>query len=166
MVEEYAFKCCRVCRGDINLDVLICPFCGSRQQVKQNTGVPWVTVALALLGVCCIMFFGIMSAFAIPRLHVVRTSTSNARALKNVRAAKSGVETFRSRNGMLPARLETIPFIPDDGVTVCLQISPVGTYQLRGFHERGDREYVAFSGNTAFFFRERDRPGAKFVPVE
>jgi predicted nucleic acid-binding Zn ribbon protein len=166
MVAEYAFRCCRVCGGDINLDAQICPFCGSLQQAKKKNGSTLLIIGLAVLGFFGIMSVGIISAFTIPRFIGFRTNTCNAIALRNVSTAKSGLEMFRFRNGRLPETLDTISFAPDDGVTVTLLKSAAGNYRLVGFHKQGDREYLAVSGKTVIFCRERDRPGTKYLQVE
>jgi hypothetical protein len=166
MLAEYAFTCCRVCGGDINLDAEICPICGSQQQVKNMASYTLQIIGLAVLGFFGITLLGIMSAYAIPKLIIIRTNTCNAIALRNVTTAKAGLEMFRSRNGRFPETLDTISFAPDDGVTVTLLNTSVGNYRLVGFHKRGDREYSTVSDTASIFTRERNRPGSRYVLVE
>lgn len=73
MKPEFAFRRCRICGGDIKLDVLTCPICGSGQHVVKKLGSTAIMVILAVLGFLVIIFFGILSAFAIPRFIGINT---------------------------------------------------------------------------------------------
>lgn len=67
MTVEYAFKRCRVCGGDIDPDVLMCPLCGTCQRTDKKLGSTATMVVMAVLGFLVIILFGILSIFAIPR---------------------------------------------------------------------------------------------------
>ncbi|HOP41510.1 MAG TPA: hypothetical protein PLI53_10760 [Geobacteraceae bacterium] len=73
MTLEYAFKRCRVCGGDIKPDIVTCPYCGTCQQAEMRLGSTALMVVLAVLGFLVIIFFGILSAFAIPRFIGINT---------------------------------------------------------------------------------------------
>jgi len=166
MMVSFAFKCCRVCGGDIDLEVDICTLCGSRQRVEKRFGSNGLLIVLAALGFFGIMLLGIMSARAIPQFISIESKNCNAAALESVNSAKSGMEMYYSMNGRYPDTLAQIFFKPEDGVTVTLKISSDKSNVLVGLHERGDKEYLVIPGKAAIYCRDRHRQGARFVPVE
>lgn len=166
MMGEFAFKCCRICGGDITIDAQICPLCSSRQQPEKRFCSSGLIIALAGLGFIGIMLLGIMSAHAIQQFVCFRTDTCNAAALKNVKAAKVGLDKYFVRNGRFPDTLDQIFFKPDDGVTVTLiKTADSKSYDLVSFHTQGNKEYLAESENMGIFYRKRNKPGLRYFVV-
>jgi hypothetical protein len=156
MTEDYSFKTCRICGGDITIDAEICPLCSSRQKETKSSLSTGIIIFLSLIGFIGISFLGIMSSHAIQQIISVRTSYSNRLALKNVQEAKSVVENYFSGKGCLPDTLAQSNFEPDKDVTIHLQKISVGRYSLVGFHSQGDMEYLAVSGKNRIYCKKRN----------
>lgn len=155
MVVGFAFKCCRICGGDIDLNEQTCPLCSSRQQPEKRFCSTGLIIVLALLGFFGIMLLGIMSAQAIQQIITVRTNTCNTTALNTIRSAKIGVAKYFARNNRFPETLDQIYFKPEDGVTLTLNTSADSSYRLVSFHAKGDKEYLAVSGKMEISYKER-----------
>ena len=87
-MADFSFKYCRVCSGDIKLDAKICPLCSSRQQIVKNNFSNRFIIFLAIVSYIAIIFFGIMSARAIPHFISFETTTDNAIALKSAKISQ------------------------------------------------------------------------------
>ncbi|MRR05787.1 MAG: hypothetical protein EG828_02415 [Deltaproteobacteria bacterium] len=101
-MAEFSFKYCRVCGGDIELDARICPLCSSRQQVVTNNFSIGFIIFLVIVSFIVIIFFGIMSARAIPHFIRVQTTTSNEIALKSVKISRRWLKEYSSHKGRCP----------------------------------------------------------------
>jgi hypothetical protein len=157
MMAEFASKSCRICGGYITTDAEICPLCCSRQHPEKNFFSTGLIIPLAGLGFFGVMLLGIMSAHAIQHLIHYRTSTCNAAALKNVKAAKGAVDHYIAHNARNPETLEQLNFKPDDGVTVSLTKNSDSSYTLVSFHKQGDEEFLAVSGTNRYFCKKRNQ---------
>lgn len=165
MTGEFTYKSCRICGGDINIDTQICPLCSSRQKPGKRLSSTGLILALAGLGFFGIMLLGIMSAHAIQQIICSRTNSCNVAAVKNVIAAKIGLDRYFARNGQFPEKLDQIFFKPDNDVTVTLNKTAGRSYSLVSFHAQGDKEYLAVSGKTGIYFKERNQPGSRYFLV-
>lgn len=166
MMNGFAFKCCRICGGDITTDAQICPLCSSLQQPEIKSCSTRLIIALAGLGFIGITLLGIMSAHAIQHFVSLRINTCNAVALKNIKAAIVGLDKFFAQNGRFPDTLDQILFRADDGVTVTLtETSDSRKYRLVSFHAQGDEEYLAMSGKIRIFYTKRNKPGYGYFVV-
>ncbi len=162
---EYAYKCCRICGSDITIDAEICPLCSSRQQPGKRLISTGLIIALAALGFFGIMLLGIMSAHAIQQFICFRTTTCNTAALKNLKAAKVGLDQYFARNGRYPETLDQVFFKPDDGVSVTFNKVADKSYRLVSFHKQGDREFLAVSGKMGIYCKKRSRSPFRYVMV-
>ena len=165
MIGEFALKSCRLCGGDINISAQICPLCSSRQKPEKKLRSTGLIIALAGLGFFGIMLLGIMSAHAIQQIICSRTNDCNVAAVKNVTAAKIGLDRYFAQNGQFPQSLDQIFFKPEKDVTVDFNKTAGRSYRLVSFHAQGDKEYLAVSGKTGIYVKERNQPGSRYFRV-
>ena len=165
MTGEFTYKSCRICGGDINIDALICSLCSTRQKPENRFNSTGLLITLAGLGFFGIMLLGIMSAHAIQQIICSRTNDCNVAAEKNVKAAKIGLDRYFAQNGQFPDTFDQIFFKPDNDVTVALNKTADRSYWLVSFHAQGDKEYLAVSGKSGIYFKERSQPGSRYFLV-
>ncbi|RQW82784.1 MAG: hypothetical protein EHM79_17555 [Geobacter sp.] len=166
MTGEFTYKSCRICGGDITIDDQICPLCSSRQKPGKRLSPTGLNITLAGLGFFGIMLLGIMSAHAIQQIICSRTNDCNVAAVKNVKAAKTGLDRYFAQNGQFPETLGQIFFKPDNDVTVALNKTAGRSYRLVSFHAQGDKEYLAVSGKAEIYFKGRNQPGSQYFPLK
>jgi hypothetical protein len=95
-----------------------------------------------------------------------RTSTCNALALKNFKAAKGALDHYIARNARYPETLEQLNFKPDDGVTVSIKKDSDNSYTLVSFHKKGDVEFLAVSGTNRYYSKKRNQSFFHIHPIK
>jgi hypothetical protein len=166
MMGEFVYKCCRICGSDITIEAEICPLCSSRQQPEKRVISTGLIIALAGFGFFGVMLLGIISAHAIQQFICFRTTTCNAAALNNLKAAKVGLDQYFARNGRYPETLDQIFFKHDDGVSVTFNKVADKTYRLVSFHKQGDREFLAISGKMGMYSKNWSESSFRYVMVD
>lgn len=137
--------------------------CSSHQHFEKRYCSTAIIIALAVAGFFGIMLLGIMSAHAIQQFIDIRTEACNNSALKSIRSARTGLDTYVSAYNRLPATFNDLHFKPDNGVTILLEKTSENKCKLTSFHLNGDREYLAFSGKSEICFKKRHQPGFRYL---
>jgi len=164
-MEGHCIRYCRICGSDILVSDEFCAKCGGNQTLRSKGSSTSRVVLLVVAGLFGTILLGIVSAVALPRLASGRTKDCNTVAYRNIVSAKQAMDRYFLSTGAYPDTVEQMRFKSDEGVSVNLIKAGDRMCTLVVMHVNGSKEYVACSGESDIYCRNRNVPESQFMAV-